>query len=58
LAEIPGTVPLLREPIPGCLFASRCDLATDLCRREMPGFDEKEPGHFAACFHSDRVAAA
>jgi peptide/nickel transport system ATP-binding protein len=58
LAEIPGTVPSLREPMPGCPFASRCDFATDICRREMPSFDEKEPGHFAACFHSDRVAAA
>jgi peptide/nickel transport system ATP-binding protein len=58
LAEIPGTVPSLREPIPGCPFASRCDFATDICRREMPSFDEKEPGHFAACFHSDQVAAA
>jgi len=58
LAEIPGTVPSLREPIPGCPFASRCNLATDICRREMPSFDEKEPRHFAACFHSDQVAAA
>src|SRR5690348_2032624 len=58
LAEIAGTVPSLREPIPGCPFASRCAFATDICRREMPAFDEKEPGHFAACFHSDRVAAA
>ncbi len=47
-----------REPIPGCPFATRCAFATDICRREMPAFDEKEPGHFAACFHSDRVAAA
>jgi peptide/nickel transport system ATP-binding protein len=58
LAEIPGTVPSLKEPIPGCPFEARCPFATDLCRREMPSFDEKEPGHFAACFHSDRVAAA
>jgi peptide/nickel transport system ATP-binding protein len=57
LAEIPGTVPSLREPIPGCPFASRCAFATDLCRREMPPFEAKEPGHFAACFHSDQVAA-
>src|SRR5689334_20049127 len=57
LAEIAGTVPSLREPIPGCPFASRCAFATEICRREMPAFDEKEPGHFAACFHSDRVAA-
>jgi peptide/nickel transport system ATP-binding protein len=58
LAEIPGTVPSLKEPIPGCPFETRCSFATDLCRREMPAFDEKEPGHFAACFHSDRVAEA
>ncbi|MGC2201175.1 MAG: ABC transporter ATP-binding protein [Stellaceae bacterium] len=58
LAEIAGTVPSLKEAIPGCPFADRCFLATDICRREMPAFDEKEPEHFAACFHSDRVAAA
>ena len=58
LAEISGTVPSLKEPIPGCPFESRCAFATDVCRREMPAFDEKEPGHLAACFHSDRVAAA
>jgi len=58
LAEIPGTVPSLREMIPGCPFEARCTFATDLCRREMPQFEEKEPGHFAACFHSDQVARA
>ena len=58
LAEIPGTVPSLREMIPGCPFEARCTFATDLCRRELPQFEEKEPGHFAACFHSDRVARA
>jgi peptide/nickel transport system ATP-binding protein len=58
LAEIPGTVPSLKEAIPGCPFAARCSFATGECRREMPPFEEKEPGHFAACFHSDRVAAS
>ncbi|HEV2334867.1 MAG TPA: ABC transporter ATP-binding protein [Stellaceae bacterium] len=56
LAEITGTVPSLREEIPGCAFAARCAYATDICRREMPPFEEKEPGHYAACFHSDVVA--
>ena len=56
LAEIAGTVPSLREPIPGCPFEARCAFATDICRREMPQFEEKGPGHYAACFHSDRVA--
>jgi peptide/nickel transport system ATP-binding protein len=58
LAEIPGTVPSLRELIPGCPFETRCPFATEICRREMPPFEEKEPGHYAACFHSERLAAA
>ena len=58
LAEIRGTVPSLREPIPGCPFAERCAFATEICRREMPVFEEKEAGHFAACFHSEAVASA
>jgi peptide/nickel transport system ATP-binding protein len=58
LAEIPGTVPSLKEPIIGCPFAARCSFATETCRNEMPVFEEKETGHFAACFHSDVVAAS
>jgi peptide/nickel transport system ATP-binding protein len=58
LAEIAGTVPSLKEPIPGCPFAARCGFATDICEREAPVFEEKEPGHFAACFHSDKVITA
>ena len=29
---------------PGLPFAPRCAFATDICRREMPAFDEKAPG--------------
>jgi peptide/nickel transport system ATP-binding protein len=57
LAEIAGTVPSLKEPIPGCAFADRCFLATDICHREPPPFEEKLPGHFAACFHSHQLVA-
>src|SRR5437763_3817315 len=58
LAEIRGTVPSLKEQLPGCPFAERCGFATDICRRDMPLFEEKEAGHYAACFHSDQVARA
>ncbi len=58
LAEIAGTVPSLKEEIPGCAFAARCSFASEICRREMPPFEEKEDGHYAACFHSDQVARA
>jgi peptide/nickel transport system ATP-binding protein len=57
LAEIPGSVPSLRERIDGCPFAPRCGYATEICRRDAPPFEEKARGHFAACFHSDRLAA-
>jgi peptide/nickel transport system ATP-binding protein len=58
LAEIAGTVPSLKEAIPGCPFAARCAFASGICETEMPEFEEKRPGHFAACFHSDQVEAA
>ncbi|MFI5013753.1 MAG: ABC transporter ATP-binding protein [Hyphomicrobiales bacterium] len=57
LAEIPGLVPSLREPIAGCAFAPRCQLADDRCRRESPSFAEVAPGHGVACFAAARVAA-
>jgi peptide/nickel transport system ATP-binding protein len=58
LEEIRGTVPSLREEIQGCPFAPRCGFATEICGRVMPPFEAKAPAHFAACHHSDRLAAA
>ncbi|HKX07526.1 MAG TPA: ABC transporter ATP-binding protein [Stellaceae bacterium] len=58
LREIPGIVPSLREPIPGCSFAPRCAFATDRCRSEAPPLAEHAAGHWAACWHVDRVLAA
>jgi peptide/nickel transport system ATP-binding protein len=56
LQEIPGMVPALSNLPPGCVFAPRCAFATDICRREYPTYEEKRPAHWAACWHSDRVA--
>jgi peptide/nickel transport system ATP-binding protein len=58
LREIPGIVPSLREPIAGCPFAPRCGFATDRCRSEAPPLMERALGHWAACWHVDRVLAA
>ena len=57
LAEIPGMVPSLKEEVPGCLFAPRCTLATDRCREAYPPLEAKAPGHWAACWESDKVTA-
>ena len=52
LHEIAGVVPTLVEPIPGCAFADRCELAQERCRREYPPFEQKRDRHFAACWRS------
>jgi len=58
LAEIPGVVPNLKERIAGCLFAGRCTLARDICRRVAPALEEKAGGHFAACHLAVRETVA
>ncbi|MGH7056933.1 MAG: ABC transporter ATP-binding protein [Acetobacteraceae bacterium] len=57
LAEIPGTVPSLREPIVGCAFAPRCPMVMPRCRAETPVMGAVGEGHRAACFRSAEVAA-
>ena len=58
LEEIPGMVPSLKEAIAGCIFAPRCAHATDRCRREYPPLEQKAPGHYVACWESDRIDGA
>ena len=55
LHEIPGVVPNLRDPIPGCAFVDRCDMAIDRCHTEYPPLEEKRSGHFAACWRSEEL---
>ncbi len=58
LQEIPGIVPPLSNLPPGCSFAPRCAFASDICRRDYPAYEAKRPGHWAACWHSDRLSGA
>ena len=58
LEEIPGIVPALHSLPEGCAFAPRCPAATDACRQARPEFEEKRPGHWAACFRSDELYGA
>jgi peptide/nickel transport system ATP-binding protein len=47
-----------RVPMPAsrprdeCVFAPRCDYATDQCREALPGFAELSPGHVARCLYA------
>ena len=58
LTEIPGLVPSLKQKIEGCVFASRCPLATELCHTVAPGLDTKAPRHLVACHFAPKEAAA
>jgi peptide/nickel transport system ATP-binding protein len=58
LEEIPGIVPALTNLPPGCPFAPRCSYAVDLCRLEFPPYEEKRPGHWAACWRSGEIYGA
>ena len=58
LAEIPGLVPSLTLRIEGCVFASRCALATDLCRQVAPALEPKAHRHLAACHYAPKDAVA
>jgi peptide/nickel transport system ATP-binding protein len=53
LQEIPGIVPPLFALPKGCAFAARCPKVTDICRQERPAYEQKQPGHWAACWNSN-----
>ena len=58
LEAIPGTVPKLIEPGPGCRFASRCAHARAECRAATPVLREVATGHRVACAIDDVVGAS
>jgi peptide/nickel transport system ATP-binding protein len=58
LVEIPGAVPSLKQRIAGCVFASRCALARDICRHVPPALELKAPGHLAACHFASKAMVA
>ena len=55
LTEISGMVPALNDLPAGCVFAPRCPFADAQCQAKYPPYEQKRPGHWAACWHSDRL---
>jgi oligopeptide/dipeptide ABC transporter ATP-binding protein len=49
LRVIPGDVPELIRPPPGCKFHPRCEYAKELCSKKEPTLTEIEHGHQVAC---------
>ncbi len=44
-----GDIPSPANPPPGCVFHTRCPVAIDRCRQEMPVWRELQPEHWVAC---------
>ena len=44
-----GDVPSPLRPPPGCVFHTRCPIAEDICRNELPEWREVIPDHWVAC---------
>ncbi|SEK90545.1 peptide/nickel transport system ATP-binding protein [Kosakonia sacchari] len=49
VAVVQGEIPDPSRPPSGCRFSSRCPLATERCRTEIPELREVRPGHRVAC---------
>jgi len=46
---IPGVVPHLIDPPPGCRFHTRCEFAMPLCQQHQPAALEVLPDHWVRC---------
>jgi oligopeptide/dipeptide ABC transporter ATP-binding protein len=55
LPIIPGQVPDPNLHFDGCRFHPRCPFANETCITTPPPMIEVEPGHFAACHHTDSI---
>jgi peptide/nickel transport system ATP-binding protein len=58
LEAIPGVVPSLLKPPPGCRFAARCRFAMPKCREAIPPLLDVGGGHRVACvlYETERAA--
>jgi len=54
LESIPGTVPSLINPAPGCRFKDRCPFAMDVCSKEPPVIELSETHRVYCWLHARR----
>jgi oligopeptide transport system ATP-binding protein len=52
-----GDVPTPINPPSGCVFHTRCPLAAQRCRIEVPAWRQIRPAHWVACHYADTPAA-
>ncbi len=53
-----GDPPSPSNPPTGCVFHTRCPLATEICLTTVPEFEEMRPGHFVACHLADEAGGS
>ena len=58
MEPIPGMVPSLLAPPPGCRYADRCPRVLDVCRRDRPASRATAPHHEVACHAAEGDSAA
>jgi peptide/nickel transport system ATP-binding protein len=47
-----GEIPSPLTPPSGCVFHTRCPIATDICKQDVPKIRELKTGHLVACHHA------
>ncbi|MBK9769939.1 MAG: dipeptide ABC transporter ATP-binding protein [Candidatus Obscuribacter sp.] len=50
-----GDLPSPANPPSGCAFHTRCPIARDICRKDLPALREITPGHFSACHFAEEL---
>jgi peptide/nickel transport system ATP-binding protein len=53
--ELLGELSSPIEPKKECRFVARCKYATELCRKQMPSYEEVLPNHFVACHNVRQI---
>jgi peptide/nickel transport system ATP-binding protein len=55
--RLEGEIPSPANPPPGCTFHTRCPMARDRCRAEVPELRVMADGHKSACHFAEELAA-
>ncbi len=55
LSPIPGTLPDLQNPPPGCLFQPRCPFGDERCGRQAPLFTSPGPKRSVRCWKAEEI---